>query len=68
MTQVRLYDGTEGGTTVLGDVPFRELDSVLLSLKHWGLSRGDGQFIDTNDLFAIFKVDASGAYFQVTFE
>jgi hypothetical protein len=69
MTEVRLYDSTEGGFTSLGDVPFNALDSVIPSIRQWGLARETGsRFIDTDTLSGNFRVDDTGAYFEVTFE
>jgi hypothetical protein len=65
MTQVRLRHEDEGSAKLLGDVPFDQLDSVIPTIKSWGLYAED--IVDTDGLFAQFVYGDDGAYFEVAF-
>jgi len=56
MTDIR-FRTADGVAVKVGDVPFDQLDSVIPTLKAWGVSDRDGTLLDTDGLSAQFVYD-----------
>lgn len=62
MTEVRVRHVDDPHESSLGDVPFEDIESVIPTLKRWGVYAGE-QYED--GMSGQFTVDESGAYFEV---
>lgn len=65
MTEVRIRHVDDQKAEFLADVPFSELDSVIPTLKYWGLY--SNSVIDPSTLCAQFQYSDDGTYFEVQF-
>lgn len=70
MTEVRIRHIDEINGASLGDVPFADLDTVIPTLKSWGVNiSGDG-LVNNDDLTGSFEYDTrtDEAFFEVLIE
>ena len=67
MTEVRLRHELDVASKPLGDVPFGQIETVIPTLKQWGLTTSNDADVDADGLYGQFRHDESGAYFEVVF-
>ncbi|WP_353107795.1 hypothetical protein [Gordonia sp. (in: high G+C Gram-positive bacteria)] len=69
MTEIRIRHELDLQAPVLGDIPLDQIDTVIPTIKRWGLTGDDGN-INPDRLSGVFRYDAEGneAYFEVMIE
>lgn len=69
MTEIRIRHELAGRGAVLGDVPLDQIDTVIPTIRRWGLYDADGD-VQPGRLSGEFRYDADEeeAFFEVLIE